>query len=120
MRSLFLACTVIVSLLLSQPSRAQVVALTNTAGITIKTFLTKSDGWAFVTFAESIPELGSCRSVTYGSRVYQSPVWIDGSTTATNRVYNAALAAYLTGKKLQNVLVVTSTDCMLYLIEVAP
>ena len=119
MRSLYLACVVVLGLLLSEQSGAQ-VALTNTAGITIKTFLTKSDGWAFVTFAESIPEINSCRSVTYGSRVYQSPVWIDGSTAATNRVYNAALAAYLTGKKLQNVLVVTGTDCMLYLIEVAP
>src|SRR3954464_13512582 len=78
--------------------------LTPSGGITIKDLAIRNDGWAIVTFAESLPELSSCGTWSTGSVSYNQFMFIDLVNTSTGRqLYASVLAASLAGRKLVSV-----------------
>ena len=91
--------------------------------MTIKSVAARRDGWAFLTFVESLPELANCNGRTWGSATYSSVLWIDAVSTAGRAIYSAALLAWITGKKLEGANYIQSAtpgDCVVDVIRVAP
>ena len=122
-KGLILGLLLAVGILATQTAAAQsTYNISPPGGMTIKNVVLRKDGWGFVTFVESFPEIANCTGRTYGSVAYMGALWIDmtsGGPTG-KQIYASALSAWMLGKKLEGVTFVQNFnpgDCDLQVIR---
>jgi hypothetical protein len=72
-------------------------------GLTVKALHLRKDGWAMVTFVESVSQLNGCAPYVYDT-TYTQPVWIEIGTTETGKqLYASLLVASVVGRKIMSV-----------------
>jgi hypothetical protein len=97
--------------------------VTPPGGLTVNTVAPEVDGWGFVNFVESVPELATCPTITIGGASYTQPLWIPmgNNGSSGNHVSATLLAASLLGKKIAGIsFYVGSSNCTLHSIRVTP
>jgi hypothetical protein len=98
--------------------------VTPPGGLTVKTIAPGVDGWGFVDFAEALPELNACPTITINSVSYTQPLWIPmGASNGYSGKYVSAalLMASILGKKIEGIsFYVGSSNCTLHTIRVTP
>ena len=124
-KGLVLGLLLAVGVLATQSATAQTYNFSPPGGMTVKNVVVRKDGWAFVTFVESFPEIASCTGRTYGSVVYPTAMWVDmtAGAPAGKQTYATLLAARILGYKVEGVTFVQNSapgDCDLQVVRLAP